>query len=209
VIPSRLYSIIDVEVCARSGWTPRDLARAHLNGGVRLLQLRAKALDSGPFLDLASAIAEDARSAGATFIVNDRADLAVLSGAAGVHVGQDDLSPADVRRITGDAMIVGLSTHTHQQIAGATAAPISYLAIGPVFSTATKATGYDPVGEAGVRFAAAQAAVAGLPVAAIGGITLANAAQVIAAGAAAVAVITDIAGPDAEVRVRQYLSVLA
>src|SRR5688500_17099960 len=79
LILPHLYSIIDVEVCARSGWTPRDLARAHLNGGVWLLQLRAKTLDSGPFLELASAIAEDARSAGATFIINDRADLAVLS----------------------------------------------------------------------------------------------------------------------------------
>jgi thiamine-phosphate pyrophosphorylase len=180
-----------------------------LSGGVRLLQLRAKLLEGAAFLDLASAIAEDARTAGATFIVNDRADLAVLSGAAGVHVGQDDLSPSDVRRVTGEAALVGLSTHTHDQIAAALAAPISYFAIGPVFSTATKSTGHDPVGEAGVRFAAAQGAGAGLPVVAIGGITVATAAAIISAGAASVAVISDLAARDAETRVRQYLSALA
>jgi thiamine-phosphate pyrophosphorylase len=209
VILSRLYSIVDVEVCARSGWAPRELARAHLSGGVRLLQLRAKTLDSGPFLELASAIADDARSAGATFIVNDRADLAVLSAAAGVHVGQDDLSPADVRRITGTAAVVGLSTHTDEQIASAIGAPISYLAIGPVFATATKSTGYEAVGEAAVRSAVAQGAAAGIPVVAIGGITLDTAARVIEAGAASVAVITDLVTSDPEARVRQYLSALA
>jgi thiamine-phosphate pyrophosphorylase len=180
-----------------------------LSGGVRLLQLRAKTLDGGPFLELAIAIAEDARGAGATFIVNDRADLAVLCAAAGVHVGQDDLSPVDVRRITGAAAVVGLSTHTDEQIASAIAAPISYLAIGPVFATATKSTGYEAIGEAGVRSAVARGAAAGIPVVAIGGITLDTAAKVIEAGAASVAVITDLVTSDPEARVRQYLSALA
>lgn len=176
---------------------------------MRLLQLRAKTLDGAPFLELACAMAEDARSAGATFIVNDRADLAVLAAAAGVHVGQDDLSPADVRRITGDAAVVGLSTHTQEQIAAAVGLPISYFAIGPVFATATKSTGRDALGEHGVRLAAGRGAAAGLSVVAIGGITLATAAQVMAAGAASVAVIADLVTPNAEARVRQYLSALA
>ena len=208
MIPSRLYSIIDVEICARAGWTPRDLARAHLNGGVRLLQLRAKTLESARFLDLARAIAEDAASADATFIVNDRADVAVLAGASGVHVGQDDLSPAEVRRVTGDAAIIGLSTHTSEQIARAIEAPISYFAIGPVFATATKTTGYASVGYEAVRLAASRGGAVGLPVVAIGGITIDTAPQVIAAGAASVAVITDLVTADPESRVREYLAVL-
>ena len=173
------------------------------------MQLRAKALESGAFLDLARAIGDDARSAGATFIVNDRADLCVLAQAAGVHVGQDDLSPADVRLVIGPTAIVGLSTHAREQITAALNAPISYLAIGPVFSTVTKATGYNAVGYDAVRFAATQAAAVNLPVVAIGGITLTTAAKVIAAGAASVAVITDLMSKDPEARVRRYLSELS
>jgi thiamine-phosphate pyrophosphorylase len=199
-----IYPIVDVDVAARAGWHAADLARAYLSGGARLLQLRAKALDGGPFLDLASSIVEAAHRAGAQVIINDRADIAVLSGADGVHVGQDDLSPADVRRIAGDT-IVGLSTHTPDQIAHALTAPISYLAIGPVFSTATKATGYEGIGLDAVRDASRRAGAAGLPVVAIGGITLDTAAAVIAAGARSVAIITDLLAGDPSLRVQQLL----
>lgn len=160
------------------------------------------------FLDLARGIAADARVAGATFIVNDRADLAVLAGAAGVHVGQEDLVPLDVRRVVGEQALVGCSTHTVAQIEQALAQPISYLAVGPVFSTSTKATGYEQVGLRLVAAAAGAAAVRGLPVVAIGGITLETARSVIDAGAASVAVITDLMAPDPAARVRQYLSAL-
>ena len=200
---------MDVEVCARHGWAPRDLTRAYLSGGARLIQLRAKTMDSGAFLDLASSVAEDARAAGATIIINDRADIAVLAGAHGVHVGQEDLSPADVRRVTGDQPLVGFSTHTTEQIERALTEPVSYFAIGPVFSTVTKSTGYDAVGYDAVSHAAARGTSAGLPVVAIGGISLATAARVIAAGAASVAIITDLLTTDPEERVRQYLSALA
>jgi thiamine-phosphate pyrophosphorylase len=202
---SRLYAIVDVEICAHRGWAPRDLARAYLAGGATLLQLRAKSLGGAAFLDLAASLVADAREAYATVIVNDRADLAALSGAAGVHVGQEDLAPADARRVVGEAAIVGLSTHTNEQIEEALTAPISYLAIGPVFATGTKATGYDSVGYAAVAHASARGATRGLPVVAIGGITLAAAPQVIAAGAAAVAVITDLMHGDPEQRVREYV----
>ncbi|MGQ0734560.1 MAG: thiamine phosphate synthase [Acidobacteriota bacterium] len=204
----RLYAVVDVQVARRQGWEPRALGRAYLAGGARLLQLRAKELPSGAFLTLATALAEDSRVVGGRLIVNDRADLGVLAGAAGVHVGQDDLSPVDVRRVTGADLDVGLSTHTSEQIAAALDAPISYLAVGPVFSTGTKATGYDPVGLRLVSEAAAHARSRGLPVVAIGGITLDTAAAVIGAGAASVAVITDLLTGDPEARVRQYLSVL-
>jgi thiamine-phosphate pyrophosphorylase len=206
---SPLYAIVDVEVCASRGWPPRDLTRAFLSGGARLLQLRAKTLAGGAFLDLAAALADDAAAAGATLIVNDRADLARLAGAPGVHVGQDDLTPVDVRRILGPDAIVGLSTHTAPQIEAALHAPISYLAIGPTHQTATKATGYEPLGLAGVKEASRQAGRAGLPVVAIGGITLETAPAVIAAGASSVAVITDLLTGNPEERVRQYLSALA
>lgn len=206
---SPLYTIVDVDVCAARGRQPRDVMRAYLAGGARLIQLRAKTLPSGAFLELASALVEDAAGAGATLIVNDRADIAQLSEAAGVHVGQDDLSPVDVRRVVGAQAIVGRSTHTPEQIARATREPISYLAIGPTFATATKATGYDAIGVEGVADAVRAATPAGLPVVAIGGITLATAPRVIAAGAAAVAVITDLLDDDPERRVRQYLSALA
>jgi thiamine-phosphate pyrophosphorylase len=205
----KLYPIVDVEVATRAGWAPLDLARAFLWGGARLLQLRAKSLDSGPFLDLATRLVEEAGRAGATVIVNDRADIARLSQAGGVHVGQDDLTPADVRRIAGEEIIVGLSTHTEAQIEAALEQPISYLAIGPVFPTTTKATGFERVGYPAVRHAADRARTAHVPVVAIGGITLATAPRVIEAGAAAVAVITDLVTADPEARVREYLTALA
>jgi thiamine-phosphate pyrophosphorylase len=204
-----LYAVVDVDACARAGWAPRDLARAYLAGGARLLQLRAKALPSGAFLDLAAQLVEDAVPAAARVIVNDRADVAVLARADGVHVGQDDLAPADVRRVTGPGPIVGLSTHTPAQVDEALGQPISYLAVGPIFETATKATGYDPVGLAAASDAVRRAARAGLPVVAIGGITLATARAVIHAGAVSVAVIGDLITTDPEARVRQYLAALS
>lgn len=209
MILPRLNAIVDVDVCARTGWPPRDLAREYLSGGARFLQLRAKSAASGAFLDLASAINEDVRNAGGVLLVNDRADVAVLAGAAGVHVGQEDLSPDDVRRVVGADAIVGFSTHTPDQIAGALRAPITYLAVGPVFGTATKDTGYSRVGLALVIEAARLARAPNVPVVAIGGITLETARRVIDAGAASIAVITDLVSADPAARVREYLSVLA
>ncbi len=204
----RLYPIVDVEVSERAGWAPRDLARAYLAGGARLLQLRAKHLGSGAFLDLALAIVADASEAGALVIVNDRADLAVLAGAAGVHVGQDDLAPGDVRRLVGPDALVGFSTHSDSQTDDALAQPISYLAVGPVSWTRTKDTGYERVGLPLVAHAAGRASTRDMPVVAIGGITLDTARSVTDAGAASVAVITDLLQGNPEQRVQQYLAAL-
>jgi thiamine-phosphate pyrophosphorylase len=125
-------------------------------------------------------------------------------------VGQDDLSPADARRVVGDAAIVGVSTHTTAQIAAAVTEPVNYIATGPVFGTRTKDTGYDAVGLDMVRAAAAAARPRGLAVVAIGGITLDRAAEVVAAGAASVAVITDLlTGGDPAARVRAFVDRLA
>ena len=204
-----LYAIIDEESAGRGGRTVVDLASAMLDGGATFLQLRMKHASGAAFLAAARTVVARAHAAGARVIVNDRADIAALAGADGVHVGQDDLPPAAVRTIVGGAAVVGLSTHTPAQIAAALAEPISYLAIGPVFGTATKATGYEAVGLDAVRRAAAQAGEKGIPVVAIGGITLERAASVLEAGAASVAVISDLAGADPASRVREYVERLS
>lgn len=143
-------------------------------------------------------------------IVNDRADIALLTAADGIHVGQDDLPVTAVRAILGDKVVVGCSTHTYGQLERSVVEPLSYVAIGPVFATGTKDTGYVPVGLERVREAATVAAPQRRPVVAIGGITLDRAREVLDAGASAVAVIGDLlATGDPEARVREYLKRLA
>lgn len=166
-------------------------------------------MSSRAFLSDVRDVVLRAASYGARVIVNDRADVAVLSGAHGVHVGQDDLAPSDVRTIVGNTAVVGLSTHTAQQAGDACVESVSYVAIGPVFGTTTKDTGYAAVGLGTVRSVAA--AVQGrVPVVAIGGISLERADDVLAAGAASVAVITDLlAGNDPAARVRAFVASLA
>lgn len=206
--PPRLYAIVDVEACARAGRAPDDVARAFLAGGAQWLQLRGKTLGSGALLDLASAILEATSAAGATLIINDRADIAALSGASGLHVGQDDLSPIDARTVIGARALLGLSTHTQQQWERALDEPISYMAIGPVFVSGTKDTGYGSIGLETVRRAADAAASRGLATVAIGGITVENAASVLEAGATSVALISDLLKGDPEARCRALLRML-
>jgi thiamine-phosphate pyrophosphorylase len=201
-------AIVDADVAQRIGWSVAALASAFLAGGATLLQLRAKNQASGFFLDAAAEIVALAHQANALVLVNDRADIARLSGADGVHVGQEDLAPVQVRVVTGPDAIVGLSTHTAAQLDAALGQPVDYVAIGPVFGTRTKATGYDSLGLEPVRRAAAVASAHGRPLVAIGGITLDNAPDVLRAGAASVAIITDLVtgGGDPASRVRAYLA---
>ena len=105
----RLYAIVDVDACAAAGHPATDVARAFLSAGVRLLQLRCKSGGSGAFLELAHTINTDARQAGAMLVINDRADIAALCTADGLHVGQDDLTPSDARAVVGAGM-TGLTT---------------------------------------------------------------------------------------------------
>jgi thiamine-phosphate pyrophosphorylase len=208
-LPS-LCAIVDADVATRAGLTPPALAHAYLLGGAKFLQLRAKHAASGEWLAWADAIAQDARAHDARLIVNDRIDIALLANVPGLHLGQDDMPAAIAREQLGADAIIGLSTHTPEQIDAAIAEPISYLAIGPVFGTSTKETGYDAIGLERVRAAVARASARHLPVVAIGGITLDRAASVLDAGAASVAVITDLlATRDPEQRVRDYLQRLA
>jgi thiamine-phosphate diphosphorylase len=160
-------------------------------------------------LDAARAIVTRAAASETTVIVNDRVDVAALSGASGVHVGQEDLAAHQARGLLPAGAVIGLSTHTPAQVTAALTAPIDYVAIGPVFATGTKDTGYNAVGLEMVRETAAR--VAGrVPIVAIGGITLARAPAVIAAGAASVAVISDLlATNDVRARVAQFVRELS
>jgi thiamine-phosphate pyrophosphorylase len=206
--PPRLYAILDVDLLQARQASADALLDAWLAAGVRLVQLRAKTLATGPLLTLADRFASKAAQAGATFLINDRADIARMSGAAGVHLGQTDLPPGDARRVVGPSGLIGLSTHNEQQARIAAAAPIDYMAIGPVYATSTKAQPDAVVGLDGVRRAGEIALTARLPLVAIGGITLERARAVIDAGAAAVAVIGDLLSGDPEKRAREYLRVL-
>lgn len=202
----RLYAILDPERLSPRHGAALDVLDAWLDAGVRLVQLRAKAMASGEMLELADAMAARCREAGARFIVNDRADIARLCGADGVHVGQDDLRPEQVRRLLPEPAIVGWSTHNALQVAAACDEPISYLAIGPVFGTSSKLRPDPVVGLEGVQMAVSAASVRGLPVVAIGGITIDRAPAVLAAGAASVAVIADLLGDDPGRRAREFLA---
>ena len=198
---------MDTDLAVRAGWEPIDLARAFLDGGAMLIQLRAKQLSSAAFLELADGAVRIARAYHANIIVNDRADIALMSGAAGVHVGQDDLPPSAARRLMGEAAVVGLSTHSVAQVERALREPISYVAVGPVFGTRSKDTGYAAVG---LELVGNAARLAGeLPIVAIGGITLENARSVIEAGATSVAVISDLlVGNDPRSRTQAFVQAL-
>jgi thiamine-phosphate pyrophosphorylase len=201
-----LHAIVDVHAASKAGWEPLDLARSFLDGGARVLQLRVKDLPSGAFLELADALVAMARGYEAVVIVNDRVDVARLSRADGVHVGQDDLPPAAAREQLGLSAVVGFSTHTMAQVEAALREPISYVAVGPVFGTSTKDTGYSAVG---LELVSSAARLAGsMPLVAIGGVTLANARSAIDAGASSVAVISDLLVGDPGERVKAFLRAL-
>ena len=181
----RLYAIAD----AAFG-DPVRIALALFDAGVGLVQLRDKGAASGRLLDQARRIVAVA-PAGASLIVNDRADVARLAGAAGVHVGQDDLPASDARRIVGGGKLVGVSTHDLEQAAAATSEPVDYLAVGPIFETSTKADAAPVVGVDGL---ARICEAVDRPVVAIGGVTLGALGEVFAAGAASAAVVSDLVG---------------
>ena len=171
-----------------------------------MLQLRAKDWPSGRCLELADRLAVLAARYSALVIVNDRVDVARMSNAGGVHVGQDDLPPSVARKQLGPDAVVGFSTHSIPQVDAALREPVSYVAVGPVFGTSTKDTGYEAVGLDLVREASRMAGA--MPVVAIGGVTLDNARSAIDAGAAAVAVISDLLAGDPSERVKAFLRVL-
>ncbi|MCU1337597.1 MAG: thiamine-phosphate pyrophosphorylase, partial [Bryobacterales bacterium] len=136
VLP-RFYPILDTEVALRFGIDPVTAAEQILTAGARILQFRHKQFFSREAFGWLERITELARAASATLVINDRADLAKLFGSA-LHLGQDDLRPAVARRVIGPDAMVGFSTHNEAQLRAACAEPADYLALGPIFGTATK-----------------------------------------------------------------------
>jgi len=199
----RLYVILD-----RAAARGRDLLTildATLAGGCRLVQLREKEWPSGRLLPMAERLRDRCRAAGATFIVNDRLDLALALGADGVHLGQDDLPPAAARALLRPGMILGLSTHSLEQARAAQAAGADYVAVGSMFPTGTKPdfqlVGPELIGKLRGEI--------GVPLIGIGGITHDNVAQVIRAGADGVAVISAVcAAGDPEAATRRFLDLI-
>jgi thiamine-phosphate pyrophosphorylase len=185
VLP-RLYVILDATLLNNS---PHDCARGLAAAGVRLLQYRDKSASARDLMKTSRELVSSLKSYGTSLIVNDRPDVAALAGAAGVHVGQEDLEPEQARAVVGDEMWVGASTHNLEQFRRAAATSADYIAVGPIFPTTTKSNP-DPV--VGLEFIRQVRNLTEKPIVAIGGITLERAASVIEAGANCVAVIRDI-----------------
>lgn len=197
-MPSHFYAMID----PAGGHEPVALARILLEAGARILQLRLKDLGARDLLAVARAITPLCRARDATFIVNDRVDIAVLADAHGVHLGQEDLPLDAARRLLGPDRIIGVSTHSVAQARAAEAAGADYIGFGAIYSGGLKnvkqAQGLE-------RLRAVRQAVR-IPIVAIGGITAATLPEVLAAGADAAAIITDVVrAPDVASKVRSLL----
>jgi|SRR5579884_2423372 len=200
----RLYAIIDPAQTRELA--PATVAEILLSAGVRLIQYRGKRDTSRRMFDVCCAIAERVHQAGGIFIVNDRPDVALLAGADGVHVGQDDLPVELARRVLLEGQRVGVSTHNREQFVEAEATSADYIAFGPVFPTGSKERP-DPV--VGLERVREMRALTRKPLVAIGGITLATAPSVIEAGADSVAVIHDLlAAEDIGAQARKFLQAL-
>jgi thiamine-phosphate pyrophosphorylase len=197
------YPIIDTEVLAQAGLTPVEMARALARAQVSLVQFRHKGVYTREILAQAEEVGEIVRQSGARYIINDRADIALMLAADGVHVGQEDLPPAKVRELVGEGMILGFSTHNEQQLRDGDREPVDYLALGPIFGTPSKQNP-DPV--VGTAELARLRAFTNKPLVAIGGITRANAREVLAAGASSLAVISDAVGADLDARLAEWIS---
>lgn len=205
--PDRLRSALRLYLLADAGLVPADrlpdVVAAALRGGVTAVQLRAKSATTLELLELARALKEVCDAAGVPCLVNDRVDVALAAEAAGAHVGhigEEDLSPKDARRLLGPAAIVGVSVGTPQEAQLATSQGASYVSAGPMFATSTKSNAGPAAGEALLR---AVRAATRAPLVVIGGITPEHSAALYAAGADGVCVgaaIIRAADPEAAAR---------
>jgi thiamine-phosphate pyrophosphorylase len=202
VLP-RLYVILDAALVT----VPEtECAEKLAAAGVRLLQYRNKRASARELFESSKRLSSLLISKGVTFVVNDRADVAAAAEASGVHVGQEDLRVEAARSVIGEGKLLGISTHSMEQFKDAATASADYVAVGPVFSTSTKANP-DPV--VGIEFVRRVRPLTDKPIVAIGGITLERAAEVVRAGADSVAVISDILlASDPGQRARQYIELL-
>ncbi len=194
----RFYPILDPEIAARHGIDPVAAAEQILEGGAKILQFRYKGFFSREVFAQLERVAELCRDAGVLFVVNDRADLAAITGAA-LHLGQDDLTPSAARKVVGAETLIGFSTHNERQLRAAAAEPANYLALGPIFGTSSKVNP-DPI--VGLEELRRLRPLTDRPLVAIGGIMRGNVQAVLAAGADSVAIIGDLFGRDGNVRAR-------
>ena len=183
----KLYPIIDTASCETRKFSSVFLAESLIDAGVRILQYRHKDPWTGLNFEEAKQIVALCGEAGVLFVLNDRADYARLLGAA-LHVGQDDLPPLAARKVIGDE-VMGFSTHNREQLLRGDEEPVEYLALGPIFSTYSKSQPDPVVGIEGLR---ALRPLTAKPLAAIGGINISNAREVLSAGANSVAVISGL-----------------
>uniref|UniRef100_Q01WR4 Thiamine-phosphate synthase n=1 Tax=Solibacter usitatus (strain Ellin6076) TaxID=234267 RepID=Q01WR4_SOLUE len=184
----RVYPILDTESLDRRGILLETAAASFLDGGAAILQIRHKSHWSRTFFESARTVARLCREAGTPLIVNDRADFAMLLE-AGLHIGQADLSPRDARRLIGPDAALGFSSHNVNQLCAAGGEPVDYVALGPIFITASKQNP-DPV--TGIGELRRCRPLIEKPLVAIGGITQENALQVLEAGADSLAVIAGL-----------------
>lgn len=196
-----LYAVLDEDLMKAP---VLKCANELVAAGVNLLQYRAKNASSRKYFETCANLAEALASRNARLIINDRPDIAAMVGAGGVHVGQDDLQPQDARKICGSGRWVGVSTHNLHQVRAVADAPVDYIAVGPIFPTATKKNPDPVVGPSLIREARK---LTRKPIVAIGGITLERAPEVYAAGANSIAVIRDILeSRDPAARAREFLA---
>jgi len=182
-----IYPITDKRMSGKP--THLAILRELIRGGASLVQIRDKGTPVGDLLQDICRCVEYASKYGVRVIVNDRCDLALLSGAAGVHLGQEDLPAVFARRILGKKALLGISTHSQQQVREADSLPVEYIGFGPIFATSTKSDHAPVVGLAGLRQACRQSAK---PVVAIGGIESKQIPAVLEAGAASVALVSSL-----------------
>jgi len=183
----KVYPITDTHL---SGLSHAQQVARLIEGGASLIQLRDKNAAPQEFYREAAAALQIARDHNARLIINDRVDVALALKADGVHLGQTDLPVEAARRLLGKGAIIGFSTHNLRQAKSATAMPVDYIAFGPVFQTSSKENPEPVAGLSALR--KARAIIGSLPLVAIGGITVANALEVLQAGADALAIIADL-----------------
>ena len=164
-------------------------AEAIIDGGAKILQLRAKSLSSKEFLETARIIRKITKDKGTVFIVNDRVDIALLTDADGVHLGQDDLPVKEARRLLGNNKIIGYSTHNLREALEAVRLPVDYISFGPIFPTKTKEDVQTPKG---LKLLSEVRKAVVIPIVAIGGITETNMFHVLKEGVESVAMISEI-----------------
>jgi thiamine-phosphate pyrophosphorylase len=185
----RFYPIVDAGLLLRAGLSIEGFAQEFRDAGIRFLQYRDKDAPDDLLLERAALLRRIFPPSDSCLILNDRVLLVLSAGYDGVHVGQEDVSPVDARRLLGSDAFLGVSTHSERQLLTAADGPADYVAIGPVYATSSKQDPDPVVGVDGVRRARA---VTAKPLVAIGGISRANCAAVIEAGADSVAVISDL-----------------